>query len=223
MRGKKTGSELIGKRFGRLVVVGEGEIYVSPSGKRERTWCCKCDCGNEVCLRISNLRNNTRSCGCLRKEVTSERYKTHGERFSRLWQVWSHMKARCYNPKNSSYKNYGGRGVKVCKEWKDNFQAFYKWSYANGYDENAKRGECTLDRIDVNGNYCPENCRWVSQDIQSRNKRQNIKIEYNGETKVLKDWALELGINYGTLYSRVHNPNWDIERCFTEPVNNHNV
>lgn len=218
--GKKI--DLTGQIFGRLTVIGEGDFYISPSGRKERTWHCRCDCGNEVNVRSTNLRHNTKSCGCLRKEITSKRYKVHGKSLSRLHKVWLQMKGRCYNPNNTAYKNYGGRGIKICDEWKDNFQAFCDWSMANGYDDTVERGKCTLDRIDVNGNYCPENCRWVSQKVQSRNTRQNIKIEYNGETKVLKDWALELGINYGTLYSRVHNPNWDIERCFTEPVNNHN-
>lgn len=218
--GKKV--DLTGQRFGKLTVIGEGGFYISPSGRKERTWKCKCDCGNEVFLRVSNLRNNTKSCGCLRKEVTSKNHKVHGKCFSRLHKVWLQMKGRCYNPNNSSYKNYGGRGIEICKEWKDSFQAFYDWSIANGYDETVERGKCTLDRIDVNGNYEPSNCRWVSQKVQSRNKRQNIKVEFRGETKVLKDWALELGINYNTLYSRLHNSDWNIEKSFTEPVNKHN-
>lgn len=210
--------DLTGKRFGRLTVIKVDGFYCSPKGRKEKLWLCRCGCCNEIRVRSCGLGRSTNSCGCLRKETTSKNYKTHGKRFSRLYQVWLRMKQRCYNPKSKQYADYGGRGITICDEWLNDFQAFYDWAIENGYDENADYGQCTIDRIDVNGNYEPSNCRWVNADIQSRNKRSNIKIEFRGQTKVLKDWAKELGISYTTLYSRLHNFNWDIEKSFTKPV-----
>lgn len=210
--------DLTGNRFGRLTVIKPDGFYYSPKGRKETLWLCRCDCGNEIKTRSCNLGRYTNSCGCLRKEITSKNYKIHGKTGSRLYRIWMRMKQCCYNPNNPNYKHYGGRGITVCKEWKDDFQAFYDWAIASGYDYNAEFGECTIDRIDVNGNYEPSNCRWTNVDIQSRNKRSNITIEFRGQTKVLKDWAKELGISYNTLYSRLHNSNWDIEKSFTKPV-----
>lgn len=117
-------------------------------------------------------------------------YKNWRER--RLYRVLQDMKSRCYNPKNRNYKNYGNKGIRICKEWLNDYLAFEKWALKNGYDENAPRGQCTIDRIDNNGNYCPENCRWVDMKTQHRNTTRNIFLTANGETLTLMEWSKKL-------------------------------
>lgn len=179
-------------------------------------WRCKCDCGNETIVPSSRLTSgNTKSCGC-----GSSRYlrKTHGKSETRLYRVWRGVKSRCYNPNSTGYEYYGGRGVTVCDEWlgENGFENFYKWSYLNGYNENAEKYICTLDRIDVNGNYEPSNCRWVSMKEQDNNKRTNKYIEFNGEKKTLSQWCDEFGVNKKMARYRF-NHGWGIEDCLLVP------
>ena len=114
---------------------------------------------------------------------------------NRIYGVWEGMKARCYNPNNSAYKRYGGRGIKVCEEWKNNSMSFIEWAYKNGYDDKAKYKQCTLDRIDNNGDYSPENCRWITQKQNSRNMNRCHIVEYQGEKKNWLTWCEELGLS----------------------------
>ena len=175
---------LEGQRFGRLVVLE----LVGTDKRRNRVWKCKCDCGNIVNVQGSYLtsHHHTQSCGCLMRETTSKTMTTHGKTGTRLYMVWKGMNARCRNPNHITYHNYGGRGIKVCDEWLD-FSVFEKWALENGYDETAKRGKCTIDRIDVNGDYEPSNCRWVDQKTQMNNcrprKRKNSFLRGKEETK----------------------------------------
>lgn len=174
--------DISGRKFGRLTA-----IQLIGSKNKKSMWLCKCDCGNILEVTGVHLRNgNTKSCGCLTKK--------HGMFGTRIYNLWHTMKERCYVPTQTSYKIYGGRGIKVCDEWQD-FIPFMEWAYANGYDENAPRGQCTLDRIDPNGDYCPENCRWVSMSAQSNNKTNNVYLEYQGIIDTLSNHARRMGIN----------------------------
>lgn len=136
----------------------------------------------------------------------------------RLYSVWQNMKKRCYDKRNSGFKNYGGRGITVCQEWKNNFDVFAKWALSTGYDKDAKRGECTLDRIDVDKGYYPENCRWVNIDIQANNKRTNVNITMNGETKTFTQWCKFYGKDEETIRDRVKHQGMTFEEAITTPV-----
>lgn len=193
---------LIGQRFGQLIVIERSE-------KRKNGmafWTCCCDCGKTTQpIRTSDLKNGkTKSCGCLQNKPK------HGMSYSRIYQTWADMKGRCRNQNNKNFKNYGGRGIKVCDEWNNSFEAFYEWAMANGYSDNL-----TIDRIDVNGNYCPENCRWVSFKIQENNTRRNRFLTYNGKTQTMKQWAEEMGISYITLSARINTLKWTVEKALT--------
>ena len=201
--------DLTGRRFGRLVAIERSTN--SKSGKAK--WRCKCDCGNEtVVFSTSLVQGLTHSCGCLNREVTLERFSTHRQSESRLYETWSGMKKRCYNPYSKSFSAYGGRGIAVCDEWKDDFQAFYDWAMANGYAD-----DLTIDRIDVNGNYSPENCRWVDKLTQANNCRTNHYLTFNGKTQSIAEWARELGVSDSLIRQRIVKLGWSVERALTEP------
>lgn len=160
-----------GERFGWLVVISRAPDYTASNGSKHVMWNCKCDCGNATAVDVCQLvGGKTKSCGCMRKKGGN---KTHGGRYDRLYKVFANMNNRCYNPSSADFKYYGGRGIEISDEWRHNYAAFKEWAVKNGYNENAQFGECTIDRIDVNGNYEPTNCRWVSMAIQSKN-RSNV-------------------------------------------------
>lgn len=164
-------TDITGNRYGRLTVLAKSAEKCASGSK----WVCKCDCGNIIITARCGLTSgHTKSCGCLRhitaitRKVNYKHGGSHGH--DRLYKVWDGMKARCNNPHNSRYDRYGGRGIKVCKEWNDDYMAFKAWAMKAGYDPTAPRGKCTIDRIDNNGNYEPSNCRWVDNSTQQRNK-----------------------------------------------------
>lgn len=165
--------DITGKRFGRLVALE----CVGKDKYGKALWLCKCDCGNEAVVAGSLLRRGTtQSCGCIANELRVKNFmgahRTHGGSKSRLYYVWHNMRTRCERENNRGYKWYGALGVSVCDEWQD-FGNFQEWAMKSGYDPNAPRGECTLDRIDPCGNYEPSNCRWVPMSVQRRNRRDN--------------------------------------------------
>jgi hypothetical protein len=163
--------DLKNKKFGKLTVIERAPA----SNEKEAMWKCQCDCGNIVVTRGSSLRcGASKTCGCSRIEwsQTGNAKRTHGSTGERLYRVWVGMRQRCYLKIHNRYQRYGGRGIRVCPEWED-YTIFKTWAMSNGYNPNAKRGVCTIDRIDVNGNYEPSNCRWVDAKIQAQNKEKN--------------------------------------------------
>ena len=199
--------DLTGQKFGRLMVVSEALKI----GNRTR-WYCLCVCGNTTVVDGSNLRQGyTQSCGCFHLEITSARNGTHHQTQTRLFHIWMSMKARCQNPKNPSWKYYGGRGIKICSEWLSSFECFANWAKTHGYSDSL-----SIDRINVNGDYRPENCRWATNKLQARNKTDNVF--YKG--RCLADWCEELGISRRTVDRRIHRSHWPIEKALFTPVIN---
>lgn len=176
--------DLTGKTINNLFVIKRVENTKSGNTR----WLCKCICGKEFITNGTAIRiGHTKSCGCLRKEKTSGKncilYK-HGLYRTRLYKTWHNMIQRCSNKNNIHFKNYGGRGIKVCDDWKNDFLSFYNWAINNGYKDNL-----TIDRIDVNGNYEPSNCRWVTMKEQSNNRTSNHLITFNNETHNMMEWS----------------------------------
>lgn len=182
------------------------------------TWECLCDCGNTVNVIQKHLSSgNTKSCGCMQRDSVSSVRKTHGKSKSRLYKLYSGIKKRCKNKNDKTYKWYGAKGVKICKEWDEDFFEFEKWMLDNGYDESLPRGVQTIDRIDSNGNYSPDNCRLITIEEQQRNRDDNVFYEFNGEKHLICEWSEILGIDYSILKSRVGDYGWTIKEALENP------
>lgn len=202
---------LVGERFGRLVVIDKAE-----SKSHHTRWLCLCDCGNKCIVHGTSLKTgNTTSCGCYKKENAQKLYSSVRQNDKGLYAVWNGIKQRCSNPNNISYHNYGGRGIKMCSQWEQNYEAFYNWAMNSGYKKGLE-----IDRVDNNGDYCPENCRWVSHYVQANNKR-NIKLyTINGVTKSLPQWCREYNQEYYLVRQRVDKLHWSIIDALTIPKHN---
>jgi hypothetical protein len=190
--------DITGKRFGRLTAIKLDHVRQPQKGRPLQYWLCRCDCGNEKVILKYNLGKSTFSCGCLSREKVTERVTRHGGTKTVLFKRWSSMKERCYRKNHVHYHNYGGRGITVCDEWKDSFEAFRDWALNNGFSEDLQ-----LDRIDNDGNYCPENCRFTSIQRQSINRRTTKFIEYNGERLSYSEWSLRLGAKKNIVANRM--------------------
>lgn len=198
----KTKEDLTGQIFGRWLVLEQAEDYIDKNGRHYAMWRCKCSCENQTeknVLEKSLKRGKSQSCGCLHREMISENFSIHKMASSRLYLIWKGMKARCYIKSHNRYEKYGAKGITVCDEWVNDFQAFYDWAMQNGYDEKALRNECTLERKDVNGNYSPENCCWANATVQciNQNLRKDNKTGVKGvnwdENRNM--WQAQLQIN----------------------------
>lgn len=206
--------DITGQRYGRLVAIERAENRVSESGKVRARWLCKCDCGREKIVLLDDLRGgHTNSCGCLGDESRRNSSKTHGMTGTRIYVEWLSMKARCYNKETKSYSRYGGRGVTICKEWLDDFMNFYNWAMANGY-----RDDLTIERKDVNGDYCPENCCWITQKEQAKNRRATLRTkDKNGNEVYAMDVAKENGIKMSVVVARKAK-GWDLDKALNTPL-----
>lgn len=156
-----------GDRFGRLTIIKEAQPYITPKGKKHRSFLCQCECGNHVSVALKSLRHgHTQSCGCLKKDIQRRRRTTHGMSKHPLFWVWHYMKNRCENPNNIAYPNYGGREITVCKEWDNDAETFIKWALSNGWEKGL-----LIDRRDNDKGYFPDNCRFVDIGLSIRNRR----------------------------------------------------
>lgn len=201
-----------GVRYGKLVALSH---FKKPHRPKVTFWKCICDCGKEVEVYGGHLQvGHTTSCGCYKAEWTRDFYTTHGHtknrKSSREYQSWNSMLARCYNPNNSDYHNYGGRGVKVCDRWRLSFESFFA-------DMGPVPDGHTIDRVDTNGDYEPGNCKWSTLIEQANNRRDNVRLQHNGKTQTIAQWSRELGIKEGTLQTRIK-LGWSHEKALTTPV-----
>lgn len=200
-----------GEKFGRLTVIKR----VENNKYNQVRWLCKCDCGNEKIVLANNLRNGeTKSCGCLKKEqdYINIAHIKHNKSNTRLYNIWKNMKHRCNNPNNNKHKFYYDKGIKVCNEWLNDFMSFYNWAINNGYQDNL-----TIDRINNDGNYEPNNCRWATVTEQNNNQSTNIKIKYNNNIYTMKQFCKKYNLKRETLDYRLKN-NWDIEKIINTPT-----
>ena len=200
--------DITGQRFGRLTAVKQAE-----SLNDHTRWLCVCDCGKECIVHRSSLiSGNTTSCGCYKTENAKRLYSSVRQNDTRLYAVWNTIKQRCFNKNNRSYKNYGGRGIKMCDEWANNYESFYLWAINAGYKKGLQ-----IDRINNDGDYCEANCRFVARDIQANNKR-NVKLwTINGVSKSLAEWCKEYDMDYYLVRQRVLKLKWTMEKALTTP------
>ena len=190
--------------------------YVGGGKSQKAYWNCTCSCGNEFIAESYKLRTGyTRSCGCLRAETLRKRATTHGTtaggQKNRLYFIWKSMRMRCNCQSDKAYKNYGGRGIKVCDEWND-YLVFKSWSLNNGYSD-----DLTIERININKGYSPDNCKWIPLKDQCLNKQNTIWVVYKGQRKPLKVWCGELGLKYEKITQRLKPLGWSVERAFETP------
>lgn len=214
--------DITGQRFGRLTAL----CHAGFDGKRgEALWLCRCSCGQEILARGGDLRNeHTKSCGCYNDERRRERSTTHGGtsggKWERLYGVYAGMIQRCEDRNHRFYAEYGGRGITVCPEWRHNYAAFRDWAYTHGYDPVAPHRRCTIDRINNDGNYSPDNCRIVDQLVQNNNSRHNHRVTYNGETHTLSEWERLKGLPNHILSHRLNQYGWSVDRALNTPARN---
>ena len=206
--------DLVGRKIGRLTVVEYLGLRKRPDGRNYSWFRCICECGNECEKKGTSLTSGkVNSCGCLRREISRTKDNYHGKTHTKLYQVWSSMRARCNRPSDAAYHNYGGRGISYAPEW-DDYMIFHKWAYENGYQQDVG---LTLERIDVNKGYTPENCCWDTRKRQSNNKRNNLFFTLDGITHTLAEWCEIYNVPYSRVDARMNALGWTFEKAlFTE-------
>lgn len=208
--------DIIGQKYGMLTVIEKLDAFIDRGGRKRQKYRCKCDCGSIHDVDVYHLLSGkTKSCGCS-KHNPQPRDNSHPYVGTRIYRVWANMVNRCTNPRNPAYKDYGGRGITVCDDWR-NFITFHKWAMENGYTD-----EFQIDRIDNDSGYCPENCRWTDRITQANNKRQNVMMEINGEIDTMANIARRYGIDYKVLHNRVRMHGWSLERAISQPIRKSN-
>ena len=219
---KNRKSDLVGKKFGKLTVIKWLPTNERDPKYKNYPYLCLCECGNYIQAKANALTSGNKvSCGCYHDEYSHSTkiiHRTHNSSYTRLYHVWQAMKDRCTNPNSTSHKNYYDKGVRVCDEWFD-FEVFKEWALDNGYDENAPQGKCTIERLDGNKGYSPDNCIWADAKVQRRNTSRTVFYEYNGEKHIITDWAKILNVRYNTLYYAVYEKGMTIEEFVTKYLN----
>ena len=202
--------DMTGETYGKLTVRSRAE---RKGGYTGAFWNCECECGNTIVASGNDLRRgHTKSCGCMKG--TNQR-TTYEHRGTQIYRTWVNIKTRCYNKNQKSYQHYGGRGITVCKEWRENFREFYDWAMANGYQEGL-----TIDRKDNDGNYEPSNCRWVTRKEQMNNYRGNHLVTIDGETHTITEWSKITGVPAGRIVARINKLGWEPEKAVTDKKDN---
>lgn len=208
--------DLIRKRFGKLTVLS----YAGVNQSKKSMWLCKCDCGNEKVIRGNDLQTgNTQSCGCIHSEQVAERNRQTAKKNdnaitkTRLYSIWRGMVKRCHNPSYREFKYYGGRGIKVCDEWRK-FKNFYDDMFGT-YDDTL-----TIERLDVNGDYCKDNCMWATREEQANNRRGNVFITVDGITDTVSRTCRRYNVKYSVVSTRLRN-GWEPERAIKTPIKKH--
>ena len=200
----------LGTVFGRWVTIHEGFLFQTPTGLREKRVLCRCACGTEKDVLYTILqKGQSRSCGCLRDELKIKRMTKHNLCGTPEYVVWAGVLSRCKYPNAASYRNYGGRGISVCAEWKSDFTTFLS-------DMGKRPGsKYQIDRIDVNGNYSPENCRWVTATVNGNNRRNNVRYTFEGESLTASEWSRKIGISRSCLMGRLR-AGWELSRALSK-------
>ena len=208
--------DLTGQRIGRWVVLGEATDKID----HRETWLCSCDCGTVRNVLAKSLKSGrSKSCGCIAKEKATHRMTqkhlsegADGRAKTRLYSIWIDMKRRCYDSRVLNYEKYGGRGITICKEWNESFDVFRAWALSHGYASGL-----SIDRIDNNTGYSPENCRWTTAKVQNNNRRNNHRIVFNGADHTLSEWEELTGISRATIQKRLTKYGWSVEKTLTTP------
>ena len=213
MRTSNKAPEWVGKKYGRITVVG---FEKSTSVNGSWMWKVECDCGNVKVVYPRDVKlGKVKSCGCLHNELARERaakFKNCIYENKRLYNIYNKVKRRCFEASEQRCKDYGGRGITMCNAWVNSFDVFADWAKTHGYTD-----DLTLERIDVNGNYCPENCMWITRVQQARNKRDTVIVEYNGRNVKLIELAENAAVTYDTLHDRIFRRGWDVKTAVCTP------
>lgn len=202
--------DMTGIKYGRLTALKRVE-----NSKHNTMWLFRCECGNEIVTTGYAVRSgHTTSCGCFLSETTASLKYSHGMARTRIYKIYQKIKGRCYKETDKAYAKYGGRGIGICEAWlgDNGFENFFEWSIQNGYAD-----ELSIDRIDVNGNYEPSNCRWVDAVVQANNRRNNRRITCEGQTKTMAEWSKITGVSSATICTRLNN-GWSIKEALYTPT-----